>query len=248
LTAPDERVALVTGAAGGLGAAVARGLAARGRRVAMVDIAAQELEREAEAIGALATALPADLARVDECERVVAETVERLGRLDILVNSAAILARTALEDADASAFARIFDTNCRSVFFLCRAALAEMEPRGWGRIVNVTSVGVHVGGYSISSAMYEATKGAVEVFTKTFARYAAPKGVTVNAVAPGAMRTRMILDETPVELLQSFEGTIPIGRLADPEEVAQVVVFLTGEGASYVVGATFDVNGGLAMP
>jgi NAD(P)-dependent dehydrogenase (short-subunit alcohol dehydrogenase family) len=214
----------------------------------MVDVAAEELERTASAIGALAIALPADLAEIDECERVVSQTVERLGRLDILVNSAAILARTPLEDADAPTFARIFDTNCRAVFFLCRAALGEMEPRGWGRIVNVTSVGVHVGGYSISSAMYEATKGAVEVFTKTFARYAAPRGITVNAVAPGAMRTRMILDETPAELLRSFEGTIPIGRVAEPEEVAQVVVFLTGEEASYVVGATFDVNGGLAMP
>jgi NAD(P)-dependent dehydrogenase (short-subunit alcohol dehydrogenase family) len=246
--ASEERVALVTGAAGGLGAAVARALAERGRRVAMVDIAASELEREAAQIGERATAIPADLAEVAECERVVSQTVERLGRLDILVNSAAILARTPLEEADASTFARIFDTNCRSVFFLCRAALGEMEPRGWGRIVNVTSVGVHVGGYSISSAMYEATKGAVEVFTKTFARYAAPKGIMVNAVAPGAMRTRMILDETPPDLLSSFAETIPIGRLAEPDEVAHIIVFLTGEEASYVVGATFDVNGGLAMP
>ena len=147
-----------------------------------------------------------------DCERVVAETIARLGRVDILVNAAAILARTPLEDADADSFARVFDTNCRSVFFLCREVIADMEPRGWGRIVNVTSVGVHVGGYSITSALYEATKGAVEVFTKTFARYAAPKGILVNAVAPGAMRTPMITDETPVDVLDAFVATIPAGR------------------------------------
>jgi NAD(P)-dependent dehydrogenase (short-subunit alcohol dehydrogenase family) len=243
-----ERVAIVTGAAGGLGSAVSRLLAERGRRVAMVDLSAESLERLAQEIGDRALAIPADLSDVAECERVVAETVQGLGRVDILVNSAAILARTPLDEADEASFARIFDTNCRSVFFLSRAAIRDMEPRGFGRIVNVTSVGVHVGGYSMTSAMYEATKGAVEVFTKTFARYAAPKGIAVNAVAPGAMRTPMITEETPAGLLQAFEDTIPIGRLAEPVEVAEVVVFLTGEQASYVVGATFDVNGGLAMP
>ena len=116
-----------------------------------------------------------------------------------------------------------------------------MESRGFGRIVNVTSVGVHVGGYSMTSAMYEATKGAVEVFTKTFARYAAPRGIAVNAVAPGAMETSMITGD-PAGRPRGVRGTIPIGRLADPVEVAEVVVFLTGEGASYVVGATFDVS------
>lgn len=214
----------------------------------MVDVSSERLARAAAAVGEAATPIQADLSQVEECERVVSEAIAHLGRVDILVNAAAILARTPLEEADAAAFGRIFDTNCRSVFFLCRAAIADMETRGWGRIVNVTSVGVHVGGYSITSAMYEATKGAVEVFTKTFARYAAPKGILVNAVAPGVMRTPMIVHETPPDLLDSFVGTIPAGRIAEPEEVARVVVFLSGDEASYVVGATFDVNGGLAMP
>jgi NAD(P)-dependent dehydrogenase (short-subunit alcohol dehydrogenase family) len=242
-----ERVSLVTGAAGGLGAAVAGLLATRGP-VALVDSSGERLDRVATAIGDAALPIQADLSTVADCERVVAETITKLGRVDILVNAAAILSRTLLEDADADAFARVFDTNCRSVFFLSREALPDMESRGWGRIVNVTSVGVHVGGYSITSALYEATKGAVEVFTKTFARYAAPKGVLVNAVAPGAMRTPMITDETPEEVLEAFVGTIPAGRIAEPEEVAHVVAFLTSDEASYVVGATFDVNGGLAMP
>jgi NAD(P)-dependent dehydrogenase (short-subunit alcohol dehydrogenase family) len=242
-----ERVSLVTGAAGGLGAAVASLLAPRGP-VVLVDLSAERLGRVTTAIGDAATPIQADLSDVADCERVVAETIARFGRVDILVNAAAILARTPLEDADAGSFARVFDTNCRSVFFLCRAVFPDMESRGWGRIVNVTSVGVHVGGYSITSALYEATKGAVEVFTKTFARYAAPKGILVNAVAPGAMRTPMITAETPEDVLESFVRTIPAGRIAEPEEVAHVVAFLTSDEASYVVGATFDVNGGLAMP
>jgi NAD(P)-dependent dehydrogenase (short-subunit alcohol dehydrogenase family) len=246
--AAESRVAIVTGAAGGLGSAVARLLAAEGRRVVMVDLAAGRLAEQAAALGEAATALPADLSRIEECERVVAETVGRLGRVDILVNSAAVLARTSLEDADEASFSRIFDTNCRSVFFLCRAAIADMEKRGWGRIVNVTSIGVHMGGYSMTSAMYEATKGAVAVFTKSFARYGAPRGILVNAVAPGGMRTAMILDETPAEIIAELEADIPVGRLAEPEEVAEVVAFLASERMTYAAGSTFDVNGGLLMP
>jgi NAD(P)-dependent dehydrogenase (short-subunit alcohol dehydrogenase family) len=246
--AEEARVAIVTGAAGGLGSAVSRLLVDRGRQVMMVDVAAERLADGAASLGELATAVPADLRRVDECERVVVETVARLGRVDILVNSAAILARTPLEEADEASFARIFETNCRSVFFLCRAAMRDMEKRRWGRVVNLTSMGVYMGGYSMTSAMYEATKGAVSVFTKSFARYGAPRGILVNAVAPGAMLTGMILDETPPEIIEELEPTIPIGRMAEPEEVAEMVVFLTGESMTYSAGATFDVNGGLLMP
>jgi NAD(P)-dependent dehydrogenase (short-subunit alcohol dehydrogenase family) len=96
--------------------------------------------------------------------------------------------------------------------------------------------------------MYEATKGAVAVFTKSFARYGAPRGILVNAVAPGGMRTGMILAETPPEIIAELEAGIPVGRLAEPEEVAEVVVFLTGERMTYAAGATFDVNGGVLMP
>jgi NAD(P)-dependent dehydrogenase (short-subunit alcohol dehydrogenase family) len=114
--------------------------------------------------------------------------------------------------------------------------------------VNVTSVGVHMDGYSMTSAIYEASKGAVAVLTKSFARYGAPRGIVVNSVAPGAIATRMILDETPAEVLESFAGTIPAGRIADPREVAEVVAFLASDAASYMAGATVDVNGGLLMP
>lgn len=100
----------------------------------------------------------------------------------------------------------------------------------------------------MTSALYEASKGAITVFTKMFAKYGASRGVLVNSVCPGAMRTAMLMDETSPEIVKAFESRIPLGRLADPEEVARVVVFLAGDEVSYITGATFDVNGGLVMP
>jgi NAD(P)-dependent dehydrogenase (short-subunit alcohol dehydrogenase family) len=241
------RVAIVTGAAGGLGGAVARELAGRGRTVVGVDLEAERIATGGEDGGRIEP-LAADLGRWEDCERVVAETVARHGRIDILVNAAAVLWRTELDEIDADRFARIFDINCRGAFLLMRGALRDMETRGWGRIVNVTSVGVHTGGYSLTSAVYEATKGAVGNFTRTFARYGAPRGILVNSVAPGGMRTPMLARETPAELLAVVERDIPVGRLAEPEEVAGVIAYLAGEENTYVSGATFDVNGGVVMP
>jgi acetoacetyl-CoA reductase len=182
------------------------------------------------------------------CERVVADAVAAHGRVDILVNSAAILRRTELDDVDETTFARIFDVNCRSAFLLMRGALRDMEQRGWGRIVNVTSVGVHTGGYSLTSAVYEATKAAVGNLTKTLARYAGPRGVLINSVAPGGMRTPMLTAETPPDLLEVVERDIPLGRLAEPGEIAALVAWLASEENTYASGASFDANGGVVMP
>jgi 3-oxoacyl-[acyl-carrier protein] reductase len=247
----DRRVALVTGAAGGLGLAVARLLAASGHDLALVDIRADTLAPIADELrhaGGRVQGLPADLADADECERVVAETIARLGRVDVLVNAAAILARTPLEEVSGDSFDRIFHVNCRAPFFLARAVVPDVQKRGWGRIVNVTSIGVHMGGMSMTSAPYEASKGAVAVLTKMFARYGAAHGILVNTVSPGGMRTAMLLEGTPEEIVRQVEAMIPLGRLAEPEEVARMVVWLAGDEASYATGATFDVNGGIVMP
>jgi NAD(P)-dependent dehydrogenase (short-subunit alcohol dehydrogenase family) len=244
---PEPRVAIVTGAAGGLGSAVMRRLADRGDEVVAVDLEVDGIEPPGGTAGTV-TAIAADLGEWDECERVVADTVARSGRVDILVNCAAILRRTELDQVDAETFGRIFNVNCRAPFVLMRASLREMEKREWGRIVNVTSVGVHVGGYSPTSAVYEATKAAVANFTKTLARYAATRGVLINTVAPGGMRTPMLTAETPPELLRQVEADIPIGRLAEPDEVASLIVYLASGENTYASGAAFDVNGGVAMP
>ena len=247
MSSEAARVAVVTGAAGGLGSVVARTLSARGDLVVAVDVNEPLLRNAVDGLAHVDT-VRADLGEWDECDRLVPDLVARYGRVDILVNCAAVLQRTELDAVTPEVFARVFNVNCRAVFVLTRAAVGDMERRRWGRIVNVTSIGVHTGGYSITSALYEATKGAVMSFTKTFARYAAPRGILINSVAPGGMRTQMLTQQTPADVLEAVERDIPVGRLAEPEEVAGVVAYLTGVENTYAVGATFDVNGGAAMP
>jgi NAD(P)-dependent dehydrogenase (short-subunit alcohol dehydrogenase family) len=244
---PEARAALVTGAGGGLGLAVAALLAREGFAVAMVDVDEARLAAGVERCQGTPHAIVADLSVTGECDRVVREAAERLGRIDVLVNCAAILHRIDLSALDEATFARIVDTNLRSVFWMVKAVIPGMQERRYGRIVNVTSIGVHTGGYSLTSAVYEATKGAIGNFTKTLARALAPHGVLVNSVAPGAMRTRMIVDETPPEVLKAVEADIPLGRIAEPEEVAEVIGFLVSDRNTYTTGAQFDVNGGAAM-
>jgi NAD(P)-dependent dehydrogenase (short-subunit alcohol dehydrogenase family) len=250
MTDISRRVALITGAAGGLGAAVARLLAERGHDLSLVDLPGtglSDLQQELIAHGTKIEGIPADLAHVSDCEDVIAKTITEFGRLDILVNSAAILARAELDDVTPESFDRIFHVNARAPFFLIRAAMREMTQRNWGRIVNVTSVGVYQGGERMTSAPYEATKGAVAVFTKMFAKFGAARGILVNAVCPGAMKTSMILQGTPPEILDGIRKATPIQRIAEPVEVARVVAWLCSDENSYSTGATFDVTGGWAL-
>jgi NAD(P)-dependent dehydrogenase (short-subunit alcohol dehydrogenase family) len=251
MTTNGRRVAVLTGAAGGLGSNVARLLASSSHDLALVDIKGNkltELASELRGSGIRVEGVAADLALSSECQRVIERTLTVFGRIDILINAAAILARTPLEEVTDETFARVFNINCKAAFFLAREAIKDMERRSWGRVVNITSIGVYEGGANMTSALYEASKGAVNVLTKMFAKYGAPKGVLVNTVCPGAMYTAMLLDETPPEVVKAYEARIPLGRLADPMEVAKAVVFLAGDDASYITGATFDVNGGLVMP
>jgi cyclopentanol dehydrogenase len=246
-----RRVAVITGAAGGLGSAVARLLAARNHDLLLVDIRPEPLaalRAELGLPGVSVEVLAADLALESECERVIAEAVARLGRVDVLINAAAILHRRGLEEVTGESFDRVFHVNCRAPFFLMRAAMADMEKRGWGRVVNFTSIGVYQGGNTMTSAAYEASKGAVAVLTKMFARHGAPKGILVNTVCPGAMRTRMLLEETAPEVVQMSLSQIPLNRLSEPVEVAYMVAWLASDEASYATGATFDIVGGRVMP
>ncbi len=247
----ERRVAIITGGAGGLGAAVAELLAERGINIALVDVRHDVLQATGDRLRKHGTAVQIvqrDLSIGQECELVVPEVVGRLGRVDILVNAAAVLSRQDLEEVSPESFDHIFHTNAMAVFLLSRAAISDMETRQWGRIVNITSTGVYQGGLTMTSAIYEASKGAVAVFTKMFAKYGASRGVLVNTVCPGGMRTRMALDETPEELLRQIERElIPLGRLADPVEVARMIAWLVSDEATYATGAEFDVTGGLAL-
>ena len=247
----ERRVAIITGAGGGLGAEVARLLAAGGTDLALVDVRRDALEMVADQLGPGSHAvelLPCDLSVGTECEHVVPDVLTRLGRVDILVNAAAVLARQALEDVTPESMSRVFQTNTWPVFLLSRAVMPDMEIRRWGRIVNVTSTGVYEGGFTMTSAVYEASKGAVAVLTKMFAKHGASRGILVNSVCPGGMRTKMLLDETPRALVERAEREmIPIGRLAEPVEVARMIAWLVSDEASYAAGAEFDITGGLAV-
>jgi 3-oxoacyl-[acyl-carrier protein] reductase len=243
----DQRVAIITGAAGGLGSAVAALLDADGLRTALVDSDAAGLGDVAAQLGQ-ATPLTADLADPAECERVVAEVIATLGRVDILVNSAAILSRRSLEDATPEHFDHVFAVNARAPFFLSRAAMRDMATRRWGRIVNVTSTGVYEGGMTMTSAAYESSKGAVAVFTKMYAKEGAKHGVLVNALCPGGMRTQMLLRDTPPSILEAVEARIPLRRLGEPVEMARMIQWLVSDLNTYATGATFDINGGIVMP
>lgn len=239
-----ERVAIVTGAAGGLGGAVARLLDADGIRVAAVDIDAAGLDRLAGEL-TRTIALPGDLGDPAEPDRLVGETIARLGRVDILVNAAAILARKSLDDATVEHWDRVYAINARAPYFLSRAALRDMATRGWGRIVFVTSTGVYEGGMNMTSAAYESSKGSVAVLTKMFAKEGAKHGVLVNSLCPGGMRTQMLLKDTPESVLRQVEALIPLGRLAEPVEMGRMIAWLVSDLNTYATGAAFDVNGGL---
>jgi NAD(P)-dependent dehydrogenase (short-subunit alcohol dehydrogenase family) len=242
----------VTGAGGGLGSAVARLLAeTRDYRLCLVDNRREAVEAvadEARALGADAAPLVVDLGAAEAAETVVPQTIDRFGRVDALVNAAAILHRRDFDAVTPQDFDAVFHVNTLAPFLLARAAMPDMASRGWGRIVNVTSTGVYEGGFTMTSALYEASKGAVAVLTKMLARHGAGDGILVNTVCPGGMRTGMLLNETSPELVAKAEREmIPLHRIADPAEIGRMIAWLVSDQNTYATGAEFDITGGLAL-
>ena len=189
-----------------------------------------------------------DLGSAEAADAVVPRTIARFGRVDALVNAAAILHRREFDAATPSDFDAVFHINTLAPFLLARAAMPDMATRGWGRIVNVTSTGVYQGGFTMTSALYEMSKGAVAVLTKMLAMHGAGDGILVNTVCPGGMRTGMLLNETSPELVAKAEREmIPVHRLADAAEVGRMVAWLVSDLNTYATGAEFDITGGLAL-
>jgi NAD(P)-dependent dehydrogenase (short-subunit alcohol dehydrogenase family) len=229
------RRALVTGSARGIGRAVAQALTDDGVEVVGVDVAEGD-------DGPCVRTIHADLGAVDGCRRVLAEA----GTVDVLVNNAAVLFRTPLEDFSADEFDRTVAVNLRAVFLLCQGLAPAMAERGWGRIVNVSSIGARDGRLAHGAA-YAATKAGVLAITRSLARRFGPDGVTVNAVAPGGVETEMLAGLAD-DARRRYLDDIPAGRFCAPEEVAAAVAFLAGDRAAFVNGATLDVNGGWYAP
>jgi meso-butanediol dehydrogenase / (S,S)-butanediol dehydrogenase / diacetyl reductase len=246
-----EKVAVVTGGAGGVGRALVRTLTHEGAAVMVADLSAdgcrsmvEEIEKEhAGAIGFVA----GDLRDRAFCERVVAETVERFGGVDVLFNNAGIIPRGTILETSDDMWHSALAVNLTAMFYLCRAAIPVMKERGGGAIVNTSSVwGVYPGPGHIA---YCTSKGAVASFTKSLGRDHAPDGIRVNAVCPHEINTPMLrsgferrgLD--PQKAVEDLNKTVPLGHVAEPEEIADVMVFLASDEARYIAGETVEVTG-----
>jgi meso-butanediol dehydrogenase / (S,S)-butanediol dehydrogenase / diacetyl reductase len=238
------RVAIVTGGASGMGAATARRLVAGHAHVLIVD-------RNGDLAGAVAaeigcTPIVGDVSDSSFCDRAVAEAVSRHGGLDVLVNAAGVIVRASGEDTTDEQWARIMGVNVNGTFFMCRAAIRAMKAHRGGAIVNFGSIWGDLG--SAGVAAYCASKGAVHNLTRALAMDHATDGIRVNAVCPGEVNTPMLQSERAEavtdRLLAQIAATVPMGRLADPDEIARVVCFLASDEASYMTGAMVSVDAG----
>ncbi len=241
-----RRTALVTGAARGIGLAIASALVRQGAGVALLDIDATALELAARSLGDQALPLQADVSRMPDVRRAVELTVEHFGGLDILVNNAGICPLSEFSSITEAEWERVLAINLKGAFLCCQAALPYLRQSGrHGRIVNVSSVAGHMGGIAVG-AHYAASKAGLVGLSKSLARLLAEDGVTVNCVAPGTVATDLTAAWS--ETTQAKVKTnIPLGRFARPEEIAEVVCFLVSDRAAFITGATLDVNGGLVM-
>jgi NAD(P)-dependent dehydrogenase (short-subunit alcohol dehydrogenase family) len=239
------KIALVTGGASGIGRAVAQALAREGVAVAIGDVdgaAAAIVAGEVTQGEVRGLAVPLDVGREASCLAAVAQVTSALGPVDILVNNAGICPFRALDEITGDEWDRVLQVNLKGAFILSQAVLPGMLARGWGRIVNVSSMAGQVGGLAVG-AHYSASKAGLICLAKSVARVGAGRGVTVNAVAPAFIRTPLFAEEE----LARHAAQIPVGRAGEPEEVADAVAFLVSARAGFITGATLDLNGGLFM-
>ena len=235
------RTAVVTGAARGLGEAIARRLHADGDRVVLADLDLAGVEELAAELGSDAGAVEHDVRSLESWERLVAGT----GQIDVLVNNAARTEFSSFWEIDVDEWDDVLATNLRGTYLGCRVVGAQMRDRGAGRIVNLASVAGQRGA-SATGVHYAASKAAIVALTRHAATALAGHGVTVNAVAPAAIDGPMV-SLVPPEKVEAMVKTIPVGRLGRGEEVAAAVAYLASDAAGFVTGATLDVNGGMLM-
>lgn len=246
----ENKSAIVTGGAGGIGRATSLAFAAEGARVAVVDLqadAAAAVVEEIRAAGGEAIAISADVSSEPEIERVIAQTVEAFGGVDVVFNNAGIIRRTTAVETTVEEWDRVFGVNVRSIFLMCKHVVPIMAASGGGSIVNTGSGwGLKGGGQAIS---YCASKGAVVNMTRALAIDHGPQGIRVNSVNPGDVNTGMLRDEAR-QLAQDTDAFLaesadrPLQRMGEPREIAAAVVWLASDESSYVTGSALVVDGG----
>ena len=239
------QVALVTGGVRGIGLAICERLIARGALVAAGYSRNEEAaERFVNRHGDCASVHRGDIGVPADCERLVDEVIERRGRLDVLVNNAGMNVDRTVRRMSAEEWDRVLQVNLSGAFYMARAALPHMIERGYGRIINISSIIGERG--NVGQANYAAAKSGMFGLTMSLALETAQKGITVNSVAPGFVSTDMVAG-MPADVLERVIAEIPVGRLGEPDEVARVVEFLADPESSYITGQVYSINGGLYM-
>jgi 3-oxoacyl-[acyl-carrier protein] reductase len=245
------KVALVTGAAAGIGRAVAITLARSGAFVIVNyrhnEVGAHETLQRIEQASGHGQVYAADVSRAEQVAALMSDIAAKHGRLDILVNNAGGLVRRAkVAEMEEALWEEVMAINVKSAFLCCRAAIPLMSGRGWGRIVNLSSLAAHDGG-GPGAATYAAAKAAVLTFSKGLAKEVAAQGITVNCVAPGLINTAFHDTFSTPESRRSMVNNTPLGREGEPEDVATTILFLVSDLAAFITGETLNINGGQRM-
>jgi NAD(P)-dependent dehydrogenase (short-subunit alcohol dehydrogenase family) len=244
-----DKVAVLSGAASlrGIGFATAKLFAAQGARVAILDLDGQASADAAASLGEGHIGIACDVTDHDACEKAAAEVIDRLGRVDVLINNAGITQPVKIMEIDPASWDRIMDVNLRGVLYLSQAFIPHMRSRKAGSIACMSSVSAQRGGGIFGGPHYSAAKAGVLGLAKAMARELGPDGIRVNCVTPGLIQTDItggkLTDEMRVEILKG----IPLNRLGDAEDVARVYLFLASDLSSYITGAVIDVNGGMLI-
>lgn len=249
----SNKVALVTGGAMGIGSAVAKLLAKRGAKILVVDKSAEQGLKtvlDIRNVGGQAEFFKADVSINEDCQNVVAKTIKIFGKLDIVSNNAGIQRYGTVESTPENEWDEVMNVNLKSVFYICKYAIAHLK-KTRGAIVNMTSVQAFATQRGV--AAYTTSKHALIGLTRSMALDYARDGIRVNCVAPGTVDTPMLqyaasLDPNPESVYEACRNMHPLGRIANPEEIAEVVAFLASERSSFVTGACYLVDGGLLLP
>jgi acetoacetyl-CoA reductase len=244
-----DRVALVTGAVGGIGRSISLHLAAEGAILALSylverDEDAEEYLKELTRQGFRASLYKADVSRSDEAVSLVERVTKDFGHIDVLINNAGITIDKTMKNMSPDQWDKVIGVDLSSVFYCSRAVIGQMLERGYGRIINISSVVGQKGNFGQTN--YAAAKAGIIGFTKALALETAKKGITVNAIAPGFVKTAMT-DKIPKEVIDKIVDSIPVGRMAEPSEIARAIVFLADEKSSYITGQVMGINGGFYM-
>jgi 3-oxoacyl-[acyl-carrier protein] reductase len=247
----NGKVAIVTGASSGIGRTTAELLAANGARVALNfhrnKAGAESARAEIVNAGGSAITVQADVTRASEVQALIDQTVAELGPVDILVNNAgSLVERLRILELTEDRWDEVIDLNLKSAFLCCKAVAGSMMERKTGAIINLSSIAGRTGG-ALGSIHYSTAKGGLITFTKGLAKELAPFGVRVNAVSPGVIDTPFHEQFSSPEMMKTYVGAIPLGRVGTPDEVAKVICFLASDEASYLVGETIEINGGMFM-